>query len=88
MKILKKENGYTGVDASIAIIVIFIFVSIIANLIYASNSRAKEIEYKSKATEIAVNAIEEVKANIDKFSKKNIQLGTANSGKLCPIWVR
>ena len=43
MKILKKENGYTGVDASIAIIVIFIFVSIIANLIYASNSRAKEI---------------------------------------------
>ena len=63
MKILKKENGYTGVDASIAIIVIFIFVSIIANLIYASNSRAKEIEYKSKATEIAVNAIEEVKAN-------------------------
>lgn len=63
MKILKKENGYTGVDASIAIVVIFIFVSIIANLIYASNSRAKEIEYKSKATEIAVSAIEEVKAN-------------------------
>lgn len=63
MKILKKENGYIGVDASIAIVVIFIFVSIIANLIYASNSRAKEIEYKSKATEIAVSAIEEVKAN-------------------------
>lgn len=63
MKILKSENGYTGVDAAIAIIVIFIFVSIIASLIYASNSTAKEIEYKSTATEIAVNEIEEVKAN-------------------------
>lgn len=63
MKILKSENGYTGVDATIAIIVIFIFVSIIANLIYASNSKAKEIEYKSIATEIAVDEIEVVKAN-------------------------
>lgn len=62
MKILKNENGYTGVDAAIAIVVIFIFVSIIASLIYESNSKAKEIEYKSKATEIAVNEIEEAKA--------------------------
>ena len=55
--------------------------------IHIKNTQGEEIT-SVKNTEGHTKIIEEVKANIDKFSKKNIQLGTANSGKLCPIWVR
>lgn len=55
------ENGYTGVDIAISVIVIFIFVSLISFLIYRFNSSAKEVELKSEATSIAVEEIEKVK---------------------------
>lgn len=55
------EKGYTGVDIAISVIVIFIFVSLIAFLIYRFNSFAKEVELKSEATSIAIEEIEKVK---------------------------
>ena len=58
---MKSEKGYTGVDIVISVIVLFIFVSIIATLSYSFNSSAKEIELKSKATEIAITQIETMK---------------------------
>jgi len=58
---LKSEKGYTGIDIAISVIVIFIFVSLIAMLIYNFNSTAKEIELKSEATYIAIDEIEKVK---------------------------
>ena len=58
---MRSEKGYTGVDISISVIVLFTFVSIIATLSYSFNSSAKEIELKSKATEIAITQIETMK---------------------------
>ncbi len=58
---MKSEKGYTGVDIAISVIVLFIFTSFIATLSYRVNSSSKEIELKSKATEIAVAEIEMIK---------------------------
>ncbi len=58
---MKKEKGYVGVDIVISVIVLFIFVSFIATLSYRVNSSSKEVELKSKATEIAIAEIELIK---------------------------
>lgn len=58
---LKSEKGFTGIDMAIAVVVLFIFVSIIAMLSYSINSSAKEINLKSEATAIAVEEIEKLK---------------------------
>ena len=59
---IRSQKGYTGVDIAISVIVITIFISLIAVLIYKFNSSSDELEIKSKATEIAINEIEKVKA--------------------------
>ncbi len=58
---MKSEKGYAGVDIAISILVLFLFVSLIATLSYQANSSSKEIELKSKATQIAVTEIELLK---------------------------
>lgn len=58
---MKSEKGYTGVDIAISIVVIVIFVTFIASLTSRVNSSAKEIELKSKATDIAITEIETIK---------------------------
>lgn len=58
---LRKQEGFTGIDISIAIIILFIFVSIIATLSYQMNSSYKEIERRGQAIEIAVEEIEKIK---------------------------
>lgn len=58
---LRKQEGFTGIDISIAIIILFIFVSIIATLSYQMNSAYKEIERRGQAIEIAVEEIEKIK---------------------------
>ncbi len=58
---MKSEKGYTGIDIAISVIVITIFVSFIAALSSRVNSSSKEIELKSKATEIAILEIETIK---------------------------
>jgi hypothetical protein len=57
----KSEKGFTGIQAAITIVILFIFISIISILSYYYNSTAKEIELKSKATTIAINEIEGLK---------------------------
>ena len=67
---LKSEKGFTGIDMAIAVVVLFIFVSIIAMLSYSINSSAKEINLKSEATAIAVEEIEKLKnKTFDEISK-------------------
>lgn len=58
---MQGEKGFTGIDIAISIVVLFILVSILATLLYTINSGYKEVEYKSKATEIAVDLIENIK---------------------------
>lgn len=60
---LRSEKGFTGIDISISVVIIFIFVSIIAALIAQVNSKSREISLKNDATYIAINEIEKVKSN-------------------------
>ena len=60
---IRSEKGFTGIDISISVVIIFIFVSIIAMLIYQVNSTSKQISLRSDATYIAINEIEQVKNN-------------------------
>lgn len=58
---LRSEKGFTGIDIAVSVVIIFIFISIIASLIYGVNSKSKEIELKTEATYIAINEIEQIK---------------------------
>ena len=71
---LKKENGFTGVDISIAIIILFIFVSIISTLSYQFNTSNKKIQTRGEAIEIAIDEIEKVKSKgFNEFKGLNSQ---------------
>lgn len=56
------EKGYTGIDIAIAVIVLTMFISLIAVLIYRFNSSSNELQKKSEALVIAIDEIEKVKA--------------------------
>ncbi len=58
---IKSESGFTVVDISIAVVILFIFISLIAILSYNFNSSSKEVELKSKAMNLAINEIEQIK---------------------------
>lgn len=64
---LKKKNGYTITDISIAVVILFILVSIIAMLFYEYQSSSQSIERKAIATNYAISEIEQIKAT--DFSK-------------------
>lgn len=85
----KKENGFTGVDISIAIIILFIFVSIIANLTYQFNTSSKQIQIRGEAIEIAIDEIEKVKnmgfKQFDGLNSTSIQDINGNSFENQPI---
>ncbi len=75
---IRNEKGFTGIDISISVVIIFIFVSIIAMLIYQVNSEAKEISLRSDATYLAINEIEQVKNNgIEAYT--DISIANGNS---------
>ena len=59
---MKSENGFTVIDIATAIVVLFIFISLISFLSYNFNSTNKEIELKATACEIAVEQIEKMKS--------------------------
>ena len=58
---IKEEKGFTAVDVSIAIIVIFIFTSILAVLFFQYNNSSQELERKSQAIYYAISEIEKIK---------------------------
>lgn len=58
----KDEKGVTGIDITVAIIVITLFVALIATLLTAINTSSSEIGRKTEATEYAISTIEELKA--------------------------
>ena len=67
---IRKEKGVTGIDISIAIVVLFIFVSLIASLIYNYNVSVKESTRKTQALNLAIDEIEKVKKNgFSKYEK-------------------
>lgn len=78
---LQSEKGFTGIDIAVSVVIIFIFVSTIAMLIYQVNSTSKEVSLKSDAIYLAINEIEQVKMNgIEAYigKRNNSVIGTAN----------
>lgn len=69
---IKEEKGLTGIDISISIILITIFIAFIANLIVNINLNSEDIERKTIATSYAVQEIEQIKAlgYIDNYEGK------------------
>ena len=72
--LIKKENGYTGIDIAISIIVITMFIAMIANLIANINLNTQDTNRKSIATSYAVQEIEKIKAKgyVDTYDSKGI----------------
>ena len=58
---IKSEKAFTGIDITIAIIVITTFVAIISVLFYNINFSTEKSERKSKATYYAIDEIEKIK---------------------------
>lgn len=58
----KSEKGFTGVDITVAVIVITLFISLISVIFYNMTITAKESERKTESTYIATSLIEEIKA--------------------------
>lgn len=59
--LVKNEKGLTGVDITISIVVMTIFMAMIANLIVNIKLNTQDIKRKSTATSYAVQEIEKIK---------------------------
>ena len=59
---IKSEKGITGIDITIAFIIITLFISIISVVFYNITKSSKDIERRSEATFIATTVIEKIKS--------------------------
>lgn len=57
----KNNKGITGVDLSVALIIIVLFVGIISSLVYNFATSSRNINRKATATDIAIYKIENLK---------------------------
>ena len=65
---IKSERGFTGIDVTVAILVITVFIALISVLLASLDSNSKSISRRTEATYQAVNLIEEQKAkNIEEL---------------------
>ena len=58
---IKNNKGVTGIDVTVAIIIITMFTGLIASMFYNVDASRKELERNSKASEIAITTIEQIK---------------------------
>ena len=61
LKKIKKNRGVTGIDASIAVTILMIFVPLITTIISNTINVKEKINRKVIATNLAIQAIESVK---------------------------
>lgn len=59
---LREEKGITGIDITVTVIVITLFVALIATLLTAINTSSSSIDRKTEATNHVISTIEELKA--------------------------
>lgn len=59
---IKDEKGITGIDITVTVIVITLFVALIATLLTAINTSSSSIDRKTEATNYVISTIEELKA--------------------------
>lgn len=70
----KKENGFTLIDVTVAIIIILALMSLISVIFYNITKSSKGIERESDATYLATSIIEDIKAQ----DYENIKLTNQN----------
>lgn len=73
--LIKEEKGLTGIDISISVIILTIFIATIGNLIVNINLNTKNIERKSVATTYAIQEVEKIRAQgyIESYNNKGIE---------------
>lgn len=59
---LRNNKGVTGVDLSVSIVIIVLFVGLIASLVYNFGVASKGVNRTSIATNIAISKIEQLKS--------------------------
>lgn len=71
---IRSEKGFTGIDIAVSIVIMFLFISVVAMLVYQVNSTAKQIELKGNAIYFATNEIENVKIDgFEKYKGKSVE---------------
>lgn len=72
---IKSQKGFAGTDVIVAILIITVFAGIIVSLYNNYTIASREIERKAKATQYAVDVIEEIKQN------SSLYFNTENANK-------
>ena len=87
----KSSKGFTGIDISVATIILIIFSSIVATLFYNNTKKKKKMERQSIATSLCIEIIEALKeSTFDELPETNenamtIETLQAISGKTINI---
>lgn len=71
-----KNNGFAGIDISISMIIILIFIPTIFGIVYNIGKINAEVKRKTAAINIATNVLEIIK--MEDYSNLNIQNSTLN----------
>lgn len=58
---IKNNKGITGIDVTISIVILALFISLITNMFYNVSKIGKSIERKTEATYTAIQIIESIK---------------------------
>lgn len=77
---IKDNKGITGIDATIAVIILMIFIPLVASLFANIANTSKKIERKAVATSIAIQAMETTKQKVN--ANKDIEIGTISNEEI------
>ena len=60
--LIKEEKGFTGIDITVAVIIIMLFMTLIGTIFYNITASHRQLERKTEATYIAIDVMEKLKA--------------------------
>ena len=59
---IKDEKGFTGIDITVAVIIIMLFMTLIGTIFYNITASHRQLERKTEAKYIAIDVMEKLKA--------------------------
>lgn len=75
---IKDEKGFTGIDITVAVIIIMLFMTLIGTIFYNITASHRQLERKTEATYIAIDVMEKLKAQ----NYNDLIVGEYNSNKI------
>lgn len=75
---IKDEKGFTGIDITVAVIIIMLFMTLIGTIFYNITASHRQLERKTEATYIAIDVMEKLKAQ----NYEDLIVGEYNSNKI------